>query len=115
MKEKYYVAPNHCNCHPETCCCDDWAIYDSEDDQVFETFFRKEEAEYRIAELKSLDLIPEATNAIKLLKKQIKELERKNEIAVKLVIEVKNKGDSHSGRWCSSLAEDAYLKIMEAK
>lgn len=23
----YHVRPNHCTCHPETCCCNDWAVY----------------------------------------------------------------------------------------
>lgn len=25
--ERYYVDANHCDCHPETCCCDDFAVY----------------------------------------------------------------------------------------
>lgn len=27
MKKYYYVGRNHCRCHPETCCCNDYAIY----------------------------------------------------------------------------------------
>ena len=24
---KFTAARNHCNCHPETCCCKDWAVF----------------------------------------------------------------------------------------
>lgn len=24
---KYHVRQNFCRCHPETCCCDDWAVH----------------------------------------------------------------------------------------
>ncbi len=78
MKPKYYVGPNHCRCHPETCCCNDWAVYDSEDDEVFETFFRKEDAEGRLIELDSLDLIPQATEGIKMLKEKLDNAEQQN-------------------------------------
>lgn len=27
MKKLYTFGPNYCDCHPETCCCDKWAIY----------------------------------------------------------------------------------------
>jgi hypothetical protein len=27
----YRVVPNWCNCHPETCCCNDWAIVTNRD------------------------------------------------------------------------------------
>ncbi len=26
---RYQVGQNTCNCHPDTCCCDDYAIYDT--------------------------------------------------------------------------------------
>lgn len=26
-KGRYTCKPNHCNCHPETCCCSDYVIY----------------------------------------------------------------------------------------
>lgn len=28
---RYKVERNYCNCHPETCCCPDWAIIDTTD------------------------------------------------------------------------------------
>lgn len=40
---EYKVGVNYCNCHPETCCCNDWAIY-NENDEKYSTFFRKEVA-----------------------------------------------------------------------
>lgn len=40
----YHVAPNHCACHPETCCCDDWAVY-STSEEKHSTHFKKETAE----------------------------------------------------------------------
>lgn len=26
----YHVDVNRCKCHPETCCCNDWAIFDKD-------------------------------------------------------------------------------------
>lgn len=40
----YQVRPNFCNCHPETCCCNNWAIY-RQDGSKFSTFFDKADAE----------------------------------------------------------------------
>jgi hypothetical protein len=37
------VRMNHCNCHPETCCCNDYAVYVG--DKKHSTHFRKEVAE----------------------------------------------------------------------
>lgn len=25
--DAYHVRPNRCNCHPETCCCNDYAVH----------------------------------------------------------------------------------------
>lgn len=111
MKPKYYVGPNHCRCHPETCCCDDWAVYDSEDDQVFETFFRKEEAEGRLIELKSLDFLPKATEGLKLLKAKLDEEKRQKKLALDFVIRIKNQGDQESGCWCAEQARKVFAKI----
>lgn len=41
---RYKVKPNYCNCHPETCCCDDWAVIDTTDQSTFTTCFRKDAA-----------------------------------------------------------------------
>lgn len=38
----FTVKPNWCNCHPETCGCNDWAVYDGE--QKMTTFFHKKDA-----------------------------------------------------------------------
>lgn len=42
-KDIYEVRHNTCNCHPETCACNDWAIY--KNDEKYTSFFYKEEAE----------------------------------------------------------------------
>ena len=41
---KYTVGPNHCRCHPETCCCDDWAIFNP-DRSKHSTHYSKEHAD----------------------------------------------------------------------
>lgn len=43
MRE-YSVRTNKCKCHPETCCCDDWAIYEME--RKILTIYDKEVAEW---------------------------------------------------------------------
>jgi hypothetical protein len=43
-KRKYTVERNLCNCHPETCCCDDWAVLTPDGDK-WDTFFHKDKAE----------------------------------------------------------------------
>lgn len=45
---EYEVRSNTCNCHPETCCCDPWAVFHN--DEKHSTHFRKEAAE-QLAEL----------------------------------------------------------------
>jgi hypothetical protein len=42
--KKYEVARNRCNCHPETCCCNDWAVY-APGGEKWDTFFKKENAD----------------------------------------------------------------------
>ena len=41
---KWHVRANRCRCHPETCCCDDWAVYDTNGENYL-TFFDKESAD----------------------------------------------------------------------
>ena len=41
---KYLVEVNRCNCHPETCCCNDWVLYDPDGEKIT-TFFHKKDAE----------------------------------------------------------------------
>lgn len=50
--DAYHVKTNYCRCHPETCCCDDWAVY-GPDGEKRSTHFHKETAE----------LVAEALNA----------------------------------------------------
>lgn len=40
----YYVNRNRCNCHPETCCCSDWAVY-RPNGEKYAPFYAKEIAE----------------------------------------------------------------------
>lgn len=40
----WHVRRNACNCHPETCCCDDWAVFDP-DGKRYGTFFHKKDAD----------------------------------------------------------------------
>ncbi len=37
------VVRNHCDCHPETCCCNDWKVLDKNGIKV-DTFYAKESA-----------------------------------------------------------------------
>jgi hypothetical protein len=44
---KYKVVPNRCKCHPETCCCNDWAV--EYEGKKIDTFFHEDDAtEYAI-------------------------------------------------------------------
>jgi len=40
----YHVAPNYCQCHPETCCCNYWRLNDPNGEKVT-TFYNKVDAE----------------------------------------------------------------------
>ncbi len=42
-ENKYKVCRNSCQCHPETCCCDPWAVY-SLDGEKHSTHWEKEVA-----------------------------------------------------------------------
>ncbi|MCP4597815.1 hypothetical protein [Neptuniibacter sp.] len=42
--KEWHIRTNSCRCHPETCCCDDWALY-SPDGEKASTFFDETEAE----------------------------------------------------------------------
>lgn len=50
---RYEVKPNYCNCHPETCCCNDWAVIDATDGMPYDTFFDQRKAK-QIAALLNL-------------------------------------------------------------
>jgi hypothetical protein len=43
LPKRYTVEMNRCSCHPETCCCNDWAVYDK--GKKVTTFFEKESAD----------------------------------------------------------------------
>lgn len=48
----YKVLPNSCRCHPETCCCNDWAIFTG-DGEKHSSYFHIEIAEEVVAALNS--------------------------------------------------------------
>jgi hypothetical protein len=54
---KYQVVPNQCSCHPETCCCDDWAIFENGSKKL--TMHRKEDADEYAATLNKSATYPE--------------------------------------------------------
>ncbi len=41
---RFHVRQNYCRCHPESCGCDDWAIYDPNGEKVT-TFHNKNDAD----------------------------------------------------------------------
>ncbi len=43
-KNEWHVRPNHCRCHPETCCCDGWAIH-KPNGEKYSTMYQKKDAE----------------------------------------------------------------------
>lgn len=46
----WHVRPNFCKCHPETCCCNDWAVYDPAGNK-YVTCFTKVEADSLVTTL----------------------------------------------------------------
>jgi hypothetical protein len=40
----YRVEINHCHCHPETCCCNDYKVVDADGEKV-STHFNREDAQ----------------------------------------------------------------------
>lgn len=52
---RYKVEPNYCNCHPETCACDPWAITDAVDGAKYDTVFSKVKAESMVQALNLRD------------------------------------------------------------
>jgi hypothetical protein len=40
----YHVRTNYCRCHPETCCCNDWAVH-KPGGEKHSTYFHRETAE----------------------------------------------------------------------
>ena len=42
--DKWHVRSNQCNCHPETCCCNPWAVC-APDGKKQATYFNKGDAE----------------------------------------------------------------------
>lgn len=41
---KYHVRQNWCDCHPETCCCNDWAVH-FHNGNKHSTYFKRQAAE----------------------------------------------------------------------
>lgn len=50
---EYKVIINRCNCHPETCCCDDWIVVDSKGEEQC-SFFSFKRAEAFAAKLNNM-------------------------------------------------------------
>jgi hypothetical protein len=71
MANELTVGSNYCNCHPETCCCNDWAVYSG--NKKVNTFFDRAKAEEYVdvynANLKFRQDLAE-------LKREIEELKR---------------------------------------
>lgn len=42
--KKFHVRVNRCHCHPETCCCNDWAVFDPMG-KKHSTFFERHTAD----------------------------------------------------------------------
>ncbi len=42
--DAYHVRSNWCRCHPETCCCNDWAVH-APDGEKHSTYFHRETAD----------------------------------------------------------------------
>lgn len=51
---KYTVGVNECNCHIETCVCDDWAIF-SPNGERWDTFFKRELAQKEVDKLNNIN------------------------------------------------------------
>lgn len=58
---EYHVRPNWCNCHPETCCCNDWAVHAPNGDK--HSTYRHEEIAEEIADLLNRSDVLEAKSA----------------------------------------------------
>lgn len=50
---RYKVAYNHCDCHPETCCCNPWKVVDSDGKKVT-TFYHDYDARHYVEEWNSV-------------------------------------------------------------
>lgn len=60
MTARYTVCRNRCQCHPETCCCNDWAVCTS-DGVTHATYYKKETADEVAAALNLALAAREAT------------------------------------------------------
>lgn len=43
--DQYRVGRNWCNCHPETCCCEPWGVFESGEKRPFSTHYFKADAD----------------------------------------------------------------------
>lgn len=60
-KLRYVVKGNSCNCHPETCCCDDYQIYDTVDKKKYLTMHNSDIADDVCAKLNRAESIEQET------------------------------------------------------
>jgi hypothetical protein len=58
--KKYHVRINFCDCHPETCCCNDWAVHTPDGEKEI-TFYKKNDAQ-DWADFKNKELATTNTN-----------------------------------------------------
>ncbi len=52
---RYVVRPTHCNCHPETCCCNPWEVFDTTESQTISRFYKRAHADSLASELNTAE------------------------------------------------------------
>lgn len=68
---RYTVRPNWCNCHPETCCCNDWAVYKG--NEKITTFYARAKADEYVKELNDNETLRKQNAELKELVHKLKE------------------------------------------
>jgi hypothetical protein len=53
--KSYHVRYNYCQCHPETCCCNDWAVHEPNGNKHSTYFHRNTAIEVADALNKSIE------------------------------------------------------------
>jgi hypothetical protein len=77
----YYVERNYCNCHPETCCCNGYAIYSNTDEKIG-SYFSKKDAEIVCNEMNNLESV---NNNLRSANKGLAERMHQLESQIKLI------------------------------
>lgn len=55
MSDTHEVRYNYCDCHPETCCCNPWALFYKVTGKKIATFYNKSDADSLREELNALN------------------------------------------------------------